>query len=124
MSLPSWSFSVKSGAAWPISTGTGAFLSMDLRTGSVYAPARAPHRVIRRWSRRRWREVARAYDFTGVVGVEHPCTALRQHERMRDLDTRRLVVAEQNRHDVAVRAHQRARRRVLAHERQDVFEPW
>ena len=33
------------------------------------------------------------------------------------------VVVEQHRHDVAVRAHQRARRRVLAHERERLVEP-
>ena len=61
-------------------------------------------------------------DVTGRVDVEDPRAALRAHRVGAEVDTLRGVVLEQHRDHVAVAAHHRVMVRVLAHERQRVFE--
>src|SRR5204862_2178476 len=109
-SLPSWSLSVKSGASWPVSTGTGAPLrdenpvSLGGRFGRPETPPDAALQFDS--SRRRRRRVARADDLAGVVGLEGPHAALRPLAVGRDVDARGGVVVEQHGKDVSVHAHQ------------------
>ena len=88
-SLPSWSLSVKSGASWPISTGTGSSSRSPGRAvESTWPDGRSSTAArIARSHAVGGGEVPRRHDFAGAVGVERPRAALRPLSRRAAMST-------------------------------------